>query len=110
KPGEKKVEDPPPGGPPAVAQVTPADPRSTEELLAPVPPGARPILVLDPAGHTAAPRRVLFTPDAQQVISVGSDKTVRVWDVASGDVVRTIHLPAGPGDEGSLYAGALSPD
>jgi WD40 repeat protein len=70
----------------------------------------RPHLVFDAGGHTAVVRRVLFTPDGQQVITVSYDKTVRVWDVASGETVRVFQLPIGPGDEGQLNAAALSPD
>src|SRR5262249_14848799 len=51
-----------------------------------------------------------FTPDGNQVITVSADKTVRVWDAADGEPYRTFRLPIGPGDEGALYAAALSPD
>jgi predicted Zn finger-like uncharacterized protein len=79
--------------------------------LTPLPPvELRPILALDPGGHTAFVRDVFFTPDASRVISVSEDKSVRVWDVASGEVVQTIRLPAGPDVEGALNAAALSPD
>jgi hypothetical protein len=42
----------------------------------------RPFLALDAGGHSAPVLRVLFTPDARQVISVSHDKAVRIWDVA----------------------------
>ena len=38
------------------------------------------------------------------------DKTVRVWSLADGTLVRTIRLPAGPGNVGKVYAVAISPD
>jgi WD40 repeat protein len=79
--------------------------------LPPLPPvERRPLLVLDPGGHTAFVRFVGFTPDASRVISVSEDKSVRIWDVASGEVLRTILLPAGSAHEGTLFAGAMSPD
>jgi WD40 repeat protein len=79
--------------------------------LPPLPPvERRPLLVLDPGGHTAFPKQVFFTPDATRVLSVADDKTVRAWDVASGEPVFTVRLPAGPGLEGNLDAAALSPD
>jgi WD40 repeat protein/uncharacterized caspase-like protein len=70
----------------------------------------RPILVLDAGGHTATVKTVLFTPDGRELISVGDDKTIRVWDVKSGEPLRVLRPPIGRGDEGMLYAAALSPD
>jgi WD40 repeat protein len=70
----------------------------------------RPILVLDTGGHTDSITRVLFTPDGKQLISVSKDKTIRIWDVGSGELRRTLRPPIGPGRAGTLYAAALSPD
>jgi WD40 repeat protein len=79
--------------------------------IPPLPPAdKRPVLVLDPGGHAAAVRQVLFTKDGAQLITVASDKTIRVWDVGTGETVKTIHMPNGPGDEGALAAAALAPD
>ena len=74
------------------------------------PAAAPPILVLDSGGHTSTVWKVLFTPDGKELISVSDDKTVRFWDVASGEPIRVLRPPIGPGDEGRLYAAALSPD
>src|SRR5271157_4535646 len=70
----------------------------------------KPILVLDSGGHTAIVAKVLFTRDGKQLISVSWDKTIRVWDVASGAPLRVLRPPIGPGSEGMLYAAALSPE
>ena len=69
-----------------------------------------PILVLDAGGHTAMVRKVLFTPDGRELITVSDDKTIRVWDVASGEPLRMLRPPIGRGSEGMLFAAALSPD
>jgi WD40 repeat protein len=74
------------------------------------PPSARPLLTLDPGGHSSFVGRVFVTPSGEQVITVGDDKAVRVWDLQTGETVHTIRLPAGVTDEGSLLAGALSPN
>src|SRR5262249_42317719 len=75
------------------------------------PPGAgRPLLVLDAGGHTAMAHRVLFTPDGSRAVSAGTDKTVRVWDVETGDALHTFYLPSGPGNEGAVNDAALPPD
>jgi WD40 repeat protein len=45
-----------------------------------------------------------FTPDGRQIVSTGSDETIRLWDAASGDKIREFgHLAA-------VSSVALSPD
>jgi WD40 repeat protein len=44
-------------------------------------------------GHTGQVRGIAFTPDGRQALSGGADKTLRLWDVRSGDLVRA--FPAG---------------
>jgi WD40 repeat protein len=72
--------------------------------------GVRPILALDAGGHTAFVLKVFFTPDGKRIITVSKDKSVRIWDPATGETVKTVRFPAGPGDEGSLRAATLSKD
>jgi WD40 repeat protein len=69
-----------------------------------------PILVIDPHGHSAQISEVMFTPDGTMLISVSDDKTIRLWDVESGDLIKTIRGQIGDGHEGMLFAGALSPN
>src|SRR5262249_33590453 len=70
----------------------------------------KPFLALDAGGHTGHVWKALFTPDGKQVVTVSDDKTVRLWDVNTGQTVRVLRPPIGPGKEGKLYAAALSPD
>jgi WD40 repeat protein len=79
-------------------------------LARPGAEGDKPQLVLDARGHTAAISAVLVTPDGREVITASEDKTVRIWDVAGGMTKRVLRPPLGPGDQGELYAAALSPD
>lgn len=69
-----------------------------------------PILVLDAGGHSDSIPKVFFTPDGKALISISKDKTVRIWDLASGTSVRTLRPPVGLGRAGTLYAGAISRD
>ncbi|NBB70790.1 MAG: hypothetical protein GVY33_10790, partial [Alphaproteobacteria bacterium] len=68
----------------------------------------RPTLVLDPGFHTAPINRA--DAAAGVAVTASDDKTVRVFDLDDGRHLRTIRLPAGPGNVGKAYAVAISPD
>lgn len=70
----------------------------------------RPELFIDSGGHRGTVWKVLFSGDGRTLITVSDDKTVRVWDVDSGEPLRVIRPPVGAGFEGQLFAAALSPD
>ena len=74
------------------------------------PAAVPPILVLDSGGHTARVTNVIFSPDGNELITVSWDKTIRTWDVETGDAIKVLRPPIGRGPEGRLYAAALSPD
>ena len=69
-----------------------------------------PVLVVDPGMHTAGIYRASADKRGRWVVTGSDDKTVRVWSLADGALVRTIRLPAGPGNVGKVYAVAISPD
>jgi serine/threonine protein kinase len=41
-------------------------------------------------GHTGAIENVAFTPDGTRLVTVSQDKTARVWDVPTGQVLKTL--------------------
>jgi WD40 repeat protein/uncharacterized caspase-like protein len=69
-----------------------------------------PVLVVDPGMHTAVIKSASADKDGRWAVTGSDDKTVRVWSLADGALLRTIRLPAGPGYVGQVYAVAMSPD
>jgi WD40 repeat protein len=63
------------------------------------PPGLydTPVLVIDPGMHTAMISSAAVDRDGRWAMTGSLDKTIRVWSLADGRLVRTIRLPAGPG-------------
>lgn len=69
-----------------------------------------PMLRLETGMHIALIRRIGLDA-AQRFLATGSeDKTVRVWELASGRLLRTLRPPIGDGAWGKIYAVTLSPD
>jgi hypothetical protein len=56
-------------------------------------------------GHTSEVTMARFSPDYSQVVSAGSDGTVRLWDVATAKGLRTFR-----GHKGSVLDAVFSPD
>src|SRR5262245_66371737 len=69
-----------------------------------------PQLVLSTGGHTDNIRAIAFTKDGRYLVSAGDDKTVRVWNVATGVTDRVIRGQIGPFQKGKIFAIALSPE
>jgi WD40 repeat protein len=69
-----------------------------------------PYVVVEPGSHSATVRGVAFTPDSRTIVTAAQDRTVRLWDVATGDLVRVIRLPVPAWVGGELYCLAMAPD
>jgi WD40 repeat protein len=70
----------------------------------------KPILRIETGMHTAPIVRIGIDRENRYLVTASADKTARVWDMASGRLLRVLRPPVGEGDEGTLYAVALSPD
>ena len=73
-------------------------------------PPTEPILRIDPGMHTAMINRIATDAAGHFLVTASHDKSLRVWELPSGRLIRTIRPPAGEGDEGKLYSVALSPN
>ena len=60
--------------------------------------------------HGARINQIRATPDFERLVTVGQDKTLRVWRLRDLALLRTIHVPSEPGEEGSLRSLAVTPD
>ena len=67
-------------------------------------------LDLDTGGHRAFIKDIAFTSDGQYLVSASDDKTIRIWDWQTGATIRTLRGFVGPGNDGKIFAVAVSPD
>src|SRR5262245_26141224 len=74
------------------------------------PNNDQPILALDTGGHTNGVYKLMVSDYTRQLISVGLDKTIRLWDLESGEPTRVLRPPAANGAHGYLFSAALAPD
>jgi len=80
-----------------------------EEAIAAEPP-TEPQLRIEAEMHTAVINRIDTDATGRFAVTASDDKTARVWDVASGRLLQVLRPPLGPGNEGKLFAVAMTPD
>ncbi|MCB0588244.1 MAG: WD40 repeat domain-containing protein, partial [Phaeodactylibacter sp.] len=73
-------------------------------------PSTTPILTLNTEMHTAMIRHISTDRRGRYLLACSRDKTAKLWELASGELLRTFRPPVGEAQEGMLYACALSPD
>lgn len=69
-----------------------------------------PQAVVETGLHTASIISVSVDAAEHFAVTGGEDKTIRVWNLADGTLLRTIRIPIAPGDVGQIKAVAISPD
>ena len=73
-------------------------------------PSAPPVLRLETGMHTAPIRAAAIDAGGRLLATASFDKTVRLWSLPSGEPLRVLRPAIGPGQEGELFAVAVSPD
>jgi len=71
---------------------------------------SQPVLRLSTDMHMAKVVRISTDADGRYLLTASKDKTAKLWDAESGDLIKTFRPPVKKGNEGMLYACALSPD
>lgn len=79
-------------------------PTPTPAPVTPVATSDKPELILQ-TGHTRSANAVAFSPDNRWLASGGKDNVIKIWDLANGNVLRTLY-----GHESNVNALAVSPD
>ena len=69
-----------------------------------------PILRPEVGAHTGPINRIAIDRGERFLVSGSHDKTARVWDLATGQLLRTLRVPQGEGNLGKVYSVAISPD
>lgn len=64
------------------------------------PPPATPMLRIEAAMHTALITSIDVDAGERYLVSGSVDKTSRVWDLASGRLLRTLRFPINEGNDG----------
>ena len=68
------------------------------------------MLRIEAGMHTAPITRIDVDAAERFLVTASDDKTARVWDLANGQLLQVLRPPLVAGDEGKLYAVAISPD
>lgn len=79
-------------------------PTPTPSPVNPAAPSDKPELILQ-TGHTRSANAVAFSPDNRWLASGGKDNVIKIWDLANGNVLRTLY-----GHTSNVNALAVSPD
>ncbi|OQW92635.1 MAG: hypothetical protein BWK78_01095 [Thiotrichaceae bacterium IS1] len=70
-----------------------------------------PILRIETGMHTAPMRGISVDAAERFLVTASDDKTLRLWNLATGELLTTYYIPIGTTpEEGQLYSGAISPD
>ncbi len=73
-------------------------------------PDPRAMLRIETGMHVAGINRIGVDSQCRLLATGSDDKTVRLWSMPAGRLIRTQRLPIGSGHNGKVFAVAVSPD
>jgi hypothetical protein len=71
---------------------------------------SKPFLRIETGTHIGQVPAIDTDAAARFLVTASHDKTARVWDLTNGNLLRILRPPQGDGNDGKLYAAAISPD
>jgi WD40 repeat protein len=71
---------------------------------------SEPILRLEPGMHWAPIGRIDVDAGQRFLVTGSADKTIRVWSLKDGQLLKTLRVPLGESDVGKVYSVAITPD
>ncbi|MEN8219003.1 MAG: caspase family protein [Pseudomonadota bacterium] len=103
--------EPQPQMPPITLPILkPEPPPQTPPITLPDRGHVAPILRPDTGMHTAIIKKIDVDAAERYLVTGSDDKTVRVWSLPDGRLLRVLRPPIGKGHEGKVYAVAISPN
>ena len=73
-------------------------------------PGQEPQLVIEPGRHTSRINGIAVDAACTLMATGSHDKTVRLWRLPEGNLLKTLRPPIGPDTDGMIYAVAMGAD
>lgn len=73
-------------------------------------PFTKPILRIEAGMHTTRINRIGIDAQNRFLVTGSHDKTVRLWDLSRGHLIKILRPPIDEGHEGKIYAVTISPD
>jgi WD40 repeat protein len=69
-----------------------------------------PVLRTNIGSHSAPIRSIDVDSKGRYAVTASEDKTAGVWDLESGKLLQVLRPPLGAGNDGKLFAAAITPD
>ena len=73
-------------------------------------PPKEPILRIETGMHIANNIEARIDSDERYLVTGSYDKTIKVWELRTGRLIKTLRPPIGKENEGKIYRVAISPD
>ncbi len=82
----------------------------TASARAEPPPLQQPFLRINAGMHVSAPFSISVSADGTRFVTASTDQTVKLWNAATGELIRTFRPPLNDEHGGETREAAISPD